>query len=158
VRTLESLGFEPLVRAAVRDGLEAAAILDVDCKVLAVAGALDDNEARALVAIVTSYMRWPQMLTRMLEGELIESQLDQRVIGTAIAARCVFVLVVPPGELHASRVASDKLRFEVERMIGTARADFSGSRPPPVGSGGSSSGPADLPVVEWGLTVRRKPS
>src|SRR5262245_21793150 len=117
VKTLESLSFRPLVRAAVDDGLEAAAWLDVDGKMLALAGAVDSNEAHAIGAVITNCMRSLDLLTRMLDGEMIESALDERVIGIAIAARCVFVVVVPSRQLHASQVASDHLRFRVERMI-----------------------------------------
>jgi hypothetical protein len=156
VKTLESLDFGLLARAAVAHGLEVAAVLDVDGKALAVAGALDDNEARAIAAVVTNCMRSADVLARMLDGELIESTLDQRVVGIGIAARCVFVVVVPDGQLHAAHAGSDSFRFGVERMISRARADFSGLRTQRVDDGGSSSGPAELPVVEWGLTVRRK--
>jgi hypothetical protein len=157
VKTLESLDFGSLVRAAVLDGLAAAAILDVDGKILAITGAVDDNEMHAIAAAITSCMQSADLLARMLDGELIESALDERVIGVGIAARCVFVVVVPTQQLQSDRVASDNFRSRVERVISNARADFSGARPPHIGSGGSSSGPAQLPVIEWGVTVRKKP-
>jgi hypothetical protein len=158
VKTLESLDFRPLVRAAVVDGLEAAAVLDVDGNTLALTGALDGVEARAISAVITSCMRSQGVLARMLDGELIESALEERVIGIGIAARCVFVVAVPNRELNGPQGALNDFRFRVERLISDARADFSGSRSPSVGSGGSSSGPAELPVVEWGVTIPRKPS
>ena len=158
MKTLESLAFESLVRAAVADGLAAAAVLDVDGKTLAVNGAVDDHEVRAIAAAISRCMEDPELLRRMLDGELVESALDERAIGIGIAARCVFVVVVTNHPLQAFRAASDKLHARVERKISEARADFSGSHPPHVGSDGSSSGPAQLPVVEWGITVRRKPS
>jgi hypothetical protein len=158
VKTLESLDFRPLVRAAVADGLEAAAVLDVNGRILAVTGALDGVEARAIAAVITNCMRSPDVLTRMLDGELVESALDVRVIRIGIAARCVFVVVVPSPQLRGPQGASENFRFEVERLISDARRDFSGTRSPRVGSGGSSSGPAELSVVEWGVTIPRKPS
>jgi hypothetical protein len=156
VKTLESLDFLPLAGAAVAHGLDAAAILDVSGKTLAITGALDGNEARVLPAVIARCMRSPDLLTRMLDGELIELALDERMIHIGIAARCVFIIVVPNRQLHGPQVASDNFRLGVERMISEARADFSGARLRHVDSGGSSSGPAELPVVEWGVTVRRK--
>jgi len=158
VKTLESLDFRPLARAAVADGLEAAAVLDVNGNTLALIGALDDVEARAISAVITSCMRSPDVLTRMLDGELVDSSLDERVIGFGIAARCVFVVMVPNRQLNGPQGASENFRFQVDKLISDARADFSGANSPRVGSGGSSSGPAELPVVEWGVTIRRKPS
>jgi hypothetical protein len=158
VQTLESISFWPLVRVAVAEGLEGAAILDVDGKLLAIAGALDDDETHAIAAVITNQMRSPDVLARMLDGELIESTLGDRMIGIGIAARCVFVVIVPSQGSRLSRAASEGLCFQVERLISQARADFSGARPPVSGPGGSSSGPAQLPAVEWGITVRRKPS
>ena len=157
VKTLESLDFESLVRAAVACGLEAAAVLDVDGKSLAAAGVLDETELRAIAAVVANYMRSPDHLTQMLDGEVLESSLDERLIEIAIAARCVFVVTVPSRQLRVLRFASD-FRSAVERVISEARSDFSGARSLQAGSGGSSSGPAQLPLVEWGVTVRRKPN
>jgi hypothetical protein len=150
--TLESLDFRSLARAAVDDGLEAAAVFDVDGKALAVAGALDTIERRAITAVISNFMRSADPLTRMLAGDWIEVELHERMTSIGIAARCVFVVVVPQLQLPA-----DNFRSHVERMIGDARADFSGYRAGPVGSGGSSSGPAELPVVEWTITIPRKP-
>jgi hypothetical protein len=158
VKTLESLDFRPLALAAVADGLEAAAVLDVNGRILALTGAFDGVEAHAIAAVITNCMRSPDVLTRMLDGELVESALDVRVIRIGIAARCVFVVVVPSPQLRGSQGAAENFRFQVERLISDARRDFSGVRTPRAGSGGSSSGPAELPVVEWGVTIPRKPS
>jgi hypothetical protein len=53
----------------------------------------------------------------MLDGELVESALDVRVIRIGIAARCVFVVVVPSPQLCGPQGASESFRFEVERLI-----------------------------------------
>jgi hypothetical protein len=144
------------VRRAVESGLDAAAILDVEGTPFAVAGALDDDEARAIAAVVTRRLRSPDLLGRMLAGEMMTSSLDDREVSIGIASRCVFVVVVLGRNPAVSRLAVDELRSDVERMISEARADVSGSRPPPpTGSGGSSSGPAELPIIELGVTVRR---
>ena len=146
------------MRAAVDTGLEAAAVLDVDGKTLAVSGALDEVEARAIAAVISNCMRSSEVLSRMLDGELVESALDTRVIRIGIATRCVFVVVVPSLQLHGPPGAAENFRFEVERLISKAREDFEGARLLRAGSGGSSSGPAELPLLEWGITIPRKPS
>src|SRR5262245_6883362 len=102
VRSLESLSFPALVHAAVADGLEAAAVLDVDGKMLALAGAIDSNEVHAIAAAITNCNQSLDLLTRMLDGELIESSLDERVVDIGIAARCVFVVVIPSRQRQVS--------------------------------------------------------
>jgi hypothetical protein len=110
-------------------------------KPFAVAGALDDDEARAVAALVTGRLRSPDLLDRMLEGEMLTSSLDDREVSIGITGRCVFVVVVLAPDLDLSR-AVDGLRVEVEQMISSSLANFSGSRPPGApSSGGSSSGP-----------------
>jgi hypothetical protein len=144
------------VQRAVDRGLAAAAVLDVEGKPFAVAGALDDDEARAVAGLVTGRLRSPDLLIRMLEGEMVTSSLDDREVSIGIAGRCVFVVVVLAPDLDLSRIAVDGLRVEVEQMISSSRANFSGSRPPgSPSSGGSSSGPAELQLIEFGVTVPR---
>ena len=93
---------------------------------------------------------------RMLAGEMMTSSLDDREVSIGIAARCVFVVAVLGRDPAAARVV-DQLRCDVEQMVREARAEFTDSRPRPTGgSGGSSSGPAELPVIEIGVTVRRQ--
>jgi hypothetical protein len=199
------------VQRAVDRGLAGAAVLDVDGKPFAVAGALDDDEVRAVAGLVTCRLRSPDLLDRMLEGEMVTSSLDDRrlrspdlldrmlegemvtsslddrEVSIGIAGRCVFVVVVLTPGLNLSRIQSgrsrqrrqrqglalepgldlsslsrmwgivvDDLRVEVEQMISSSRANFSGSRPPGApSSGGSSSGPAELQLIEFGVTVPR---
>jgi hypothetical protein len=148
--------FSLAVQHAVDAGLDAAAILDTEGKPYAVAGAFDDDEARAIAAVVTRRLRSPDLLARMLEGEMVTSSLDDREVSIGIAARCVFIVVIVGRDPAASRAMAEDFRCEVERMVSEARADFSGSRPPvDPGSGGSTSGPAELPLIEIGVTVRR---
>jgi hypothetical protein len=164
VRVLDSAGIPVSglargVQLAVEAGLESAAVLDIDGKPLAVAGALDDDEARAVAAVVTRKLRSPDLLARMLEGEVMSSSLDDREVRIGIAARCVFVVAVVGPDAEASLAAVTELHSDVTRAISEARSDFSGSpRPASPPPGGSSSGPAELPVVEIGVTVPRRPT
>jgi hypothetical protein len=147
------------VRLAVEAGLDAAAILDAKGKPLAVAGALDNDEARAVAAHATRQVRSPELLERLMHGETLTVSLGERQACIGVAASCVFFVVVLPRDQAAmSLVALDELRSDIEEMIRDARSGVPSSLlPPPTNSGGSSSGPAELPVVEIGVTVRRRP-
>jgi hypothetical protein len=94
------------VQRAVDRGLAAAAVLDVDGKPFAVAGALDDDEVRAVAGLVTCRLRSPDLLDRMLEGEMVTSSLDDREVSIGIAGRCVFVVVVLASGVDLSRILS----------------------------------------------------
>jgi hypothetical protein len=146
------------VRLAVEAGLDAAAILDAKGKPLALAGALDRDEARAIAAHATRELRTPDLLERLMQGELLNASLGDRDACIGIVASCVFFVVVFPRDpASTSLVAVDELRSDIARMIEDAKSDVSKSQlPPPPRSGGSSSGPAELPVVEVGITVRRR--
>jgi hypothetical protein len=140
--------------------MEAAAILDSKGKPVAVAGALDDHEARAIAAHAIRLGRTADLLDRMAGGELLMASLGEREARVGIAAGCVFFVVILPRDPAAmSLVAMDEFRSDIEGIVRQAR--FGGPKsqlPPPTNSGGSSSGPAELPVVEVGVTVRRRDS
>jgi hypothetical protein len=136
-------------------GLAAAAIFEVDGKRLAVAGALDNDEVRAIGMMIARPLQDPDPLERMLDGAMLLSPLDDRVVLVGIASRCVFVAAVLHEDTRSQRALAHELLDNVEREISRARAAV---RAPPIsspGGGGSSSGPAELPVIELGITVRR---
>jgi len=89
-------GFNLAVRHAVNAGLDAAAILDANGKPLAVAGALDNDEARAVAAHATRQVRSPELLERLLRGETLTASLGEREARIGIAAKSVFFVVVLP--------------------------------------------------------------
>jgi hypothetical protein len=146
--------------------LAAAAVFDVDGKRLAVAGAVDDDEVRAIGMMIARPLQEPDPLARMLDGTMLLSPLDDRVVLVGIAARCVFVAAVLCEDSESQHLLAHELRAGIELAISIARADFSpgpsgspgsgGSGSGGSGSGGSSSGPAELPVIEIGITVPRK--
>jgi hypothetical protein len=149
-------GLAMTVLVAVEAGLEAVAVLDAKGKPVAVAGALDDDEARALAAAVTHRLRGPDLLGRMLDGEMVDHALGARAVSVGIAARTVFVVVVRGRDRAAADTAIDDLRREVERLVQRTRADMAAAPPRSPGAGGSSSGPAELPLIELGVTVPRR--
>jgi len=148
-------GLDVAVRGAIEAGLHAAAVLTAEGKALAIAG-FDRDEARAFAAFVTNRMRTPDLLQRLLAGELPTWPLGDRDVSIGIAASCVFVVAVHGSDAAAARDAVYRFRNTVEQMVNEAKADVSVSLPPTSGSGGSSSGPAELPVIEIGVTVPRE--
>ena len=152
-------GFTTAVRLAVENGLEAVAILNAEGEALAMTGAFDADQARAISAVATWRVTSPGMIDRMLRGELVTSVLGGREASIGIAAGSVFFVVVFGQDLAAtSLVAVDELRADIEHMLGEASALLAGTSvgaPPSSSSGGSSSGPAELPVIEIGVTVRQ---
>jgi hypothetical protein len=156
--------FAHVARLGVEAGLAAAAILDGNGDALAVAGALDADEARAVAAFVTNQARSENLRARLHAGELLDGNFGERDVRVGIAAECVFIVVVLPNEPAAvSLTAIDDLRRDIEAIVGGIRRQVAGfvppssPPPPPTGSSGSGgSGPAELPVVEYGVTVPRR--
>jgi len=140
---------------SVTRALAAAAIFEVDGRRLAVTGALDDDEVRAIGMMIARPLQEPDPLARMLDGAMLVSPLDERVVLVGIAGRCVFVAAVLHEDSRSQRALANEFRDDIERAISVARAHYPAVRPGSPSSGGSSSGPAGLPVIEIGVTVRR---
>jgi hypothetical protein len=151
--------FALAVWLAVQGGLNAVAILDAKGNPLAVAGALNKDEARAIATHALRQARTTSLRDRMLRGELVAASLGENQAHIGIAARCVFFVVVSPRDpATISLDTVNELRSNIEAIVQHARFGVAKSHRPPTGSGGSSSGPAELPVVEVGVTVRRRNS
>ena len=142
-----------LVRA-VEQGLAGAALVDRDGHVVARAGSIDQDEAMPLAALVMYRLKSHDLSTRMFSGEILTLSLDARNISVAVAKRQLFLVAVlgdsTPPELLA------ELRNEVEALLASDRDDMTEAPPWSRGGGGSSgSGPAELPLIELGVTVGR---
>jgi hypothetical protein len=153
---VSSAVFAMMVKRAVGNGLAAAAILRRTGTTIAVAGALAEDEVRPIAGVVTRRLKSKDLALRMLAGEMVAFSLDDREISFGIAGRRVFVVAVLAAATDASRDLASALRHDVEQVIRGLWADVTGAPPWARGSGGSSSGPAGLPVIEIGLTVRRE--
>jgi hypothetical protein len=151
VKTLE---LSVLVERAVADGLAAAAVANRFGQTLALAGALDSDEVRPIAGLVTHRLKSEGIGRRLFAGQMVEFSLDERNVSIGIAAQFVFVVVVFAEVTEASRERARTLRREVEQVL--AGTDLVGAPPWARGGGGSSSGPAVLPVIEIGLTVPRR--
>lgn len=135
----------PALIHALDDGVGGVAVLKPNGDPIAIGGWLERSEVRGLAALA-SKQGPPDLLDRLFRGEIATAS-DGRTIYLAIAARCVFVLVVADVLSPDSHKATAlRLRDEIESAI-QARRDAvqipSGWRPPPTSSGGSGSPPAE---------------
>jgi hypothetical protein len=71
-----------------------------------------------------------------------------------VAKRQLFVVAILGASTPATLARVRELRDDVERMLADATAEV--APPWTGGTGGSGSGPAELPLVEFGLTVSRE--
>ncbi len=137
---------------AVAGGLIATALVHRYGKVLALAGALDADEVWSLVTRVMQKI--PAAPERLGQGEILSSALDRRNIAIADAARGLLVVGVLASAAQIPIVG--RLRDEIAVRFGGQRAVITDLPWSHGGSdGGSGSGPAELPVIEYGVTVRR---
>lgn len=139
-----------MVRGATHEGALAALVLDRDGRVVARAGELTDEDVLAIRGVAVVGLRGASLVHKLLDGDHHVFPLDAREAAVAVAARCVFVVVVYLRDTRgAAQVALVRLQQlaagEVQRLIGT---------PPPTGpaDGGAASGPAQLQLVELGVS------
>lgn len=152
-----------LVERAIEQGLVAAALIEGDGTVVAGAGAITRDELLPIVAFVLERSEGDDIGSRLLAGEIISCTLDARDIAVGIAARQIIVVAVLKvdelpqllGLTSPEQLALvEALRDDVARIV-VARNSQGAAPPPPNATGGSGSGPADLQLVEFGITVRR---
>ncbi len=147
------LHFTKAVIRAVEDGLVAAALVDRDGNSVALAGAIAEEEAMPLAALVMYRLKSVDLASRLFAGEVLSLALDDRDVAVAVARRQLFVVAVLGDPASAALVRA--LRDDVARMLSDASDDV--APPSPWGGGGQSgSGPAQLPLIELGITVRRE--
>ena len=139
---------------AVEDGLSAVALVDRDGNTIGLAGAIADDEAMPLAALVMYRLKSDDLASRLFGGEIVSLTLDDREVAVGIARRQLFVVAVLEASTPAMIALVRELRDDVARMLSTNEVE-----PPPPwsgGRGGSGSGPAELPLIELGITVRRE--
>jgi predicted regulator of Ras-like GTPase activity (Roadblock/LC7/MglB family) len=143
--------FEEAVQRAVERGLQGAALIDRDGKVIASAGVLDHYESQQLAAFVARNLKGEALAERVFTGELVPFDFDGRDALLGVAARCLFVVAIAP---RARRHAAEHLHKVVTGIV-SVLLERAGSLPPAGSPPGSPSGPAQLPLIELGITVRR---
>jgi hypothetical protein len=140
---------------AVEDGLIAAALVDRDGKTIGLAGAITEEEAMPLAALAMFMYRLKRddLAPRLFAGEILSITLDDRDVAVGIAKRQLFVVAV----LAASTEAQLELVADLRDLVASRLCEEDSATAPRSGSaGGSGSGPAELPLIEYGITVRRE--
>ena len=108
-----------------------------------------------LAALVLYRLKSDDLASRLLAGEILALTLDDRDVAVGIAKRQLFVVAVIGAATSATLAVVRELRDDVERML--ASDDVTAPAPPwTAGGGGSGSGPAELPLIELGITVGRE--
>jgi hypothetical protein len=142
--------FADPLRQAVESGLLAAALVDRNGKTVDLAGEITEDEAMPLAALVMYRLKSDDLADRLFAGEVISLALDDRDVAVAIARRQLFVVAILGTAAQLATV--EELRDVVARSLTSEPPNA----PRGTGSGGSGSGPAELPVIELGITVRRE--
>jgi hypothetical protein len=147
--------FSGLLTRAVEDGLVAAALVDRDGNTVGLAGAITEEEAMPLAALVLYRLKSDDLASRLFAGEIVSLTLDDRDVAVAVAKRQLFVVAVIGAATTATLALVRELRDDVGGML---TSDQVASPPPWTGSsgGGSGSGPAELQLIEFGISVRRE--
>jgi predicted regulator of Ras-like GTPase activity (Roadblock/LC7/MglB family) len=146
--------FNELLQRAVENGVKAVALVDRDGVVVARAGEISAEEAMPLAALVMYRLKAADLASRLFAGETISVTLDDRDVAVAVAKRQLFIVAVLEAATDDWLALVRDVRDDVERMLTDATADIE-MLPPWGGSGGSGSGPAELPLIELGITVSR---
>jgi hypothetical protein len=147
--------FSWVLERAVDDGLAAAALVERHGATVGLAGAIAEEEAMPLAALVMHRLASDDLAARLFAGEVVALALDDREVAVAIAKRQLFVVAVLGTGATASQLERVReLRDAVARML--ADDDAITATPWGGGGGGSGGGPAQLSLVEYGLTVRRE--
>ena len=137
-----------IVASAIDEALVGAALVTRSGRVVARAGAIDEDEAAPLVAVVMYRLKRDDLAARLFAGEVLTLALDGRDVALAVARRQLFVVAVLAA---ATPDAVESLRSRVAAALAEADTPIPSSG----GAGGSGSGPAELPLVEYGVTVPR---
>ncbi len=146
--------FSIVLGQAIHDGLAAAALVDRDGKAIGLAGAISEEEAMPLAALVMYGLKSDDLAARLLTGEVVSLALDERDVAVCIAKRQLFVVAVLSSATPAMLERVGQLRDDIAGMLQTNEPDVPLSWQG--GSGSGSSGPAQLPLIEFGITVRRE--
>jgi hypothetical protein len=146
--------FETRLIRAVKDGLVAVALVDREGVTISCIGAIGEEEAMPLAAYVMDRLRTDDLTSRLFEGEILTLALDDRAVAVGVAGRQLFVVAVLGDWTAATQALVRELRDDIDGML--PEPDFGVDAAPWARAGGSTSGPAELPLIEHGITVRRE--
>lgn len=144
-----------LMKAAAKE-LTGFALVDRLGHVAGLAGAVSEEEAMPLAALVMYRLKSDDLAERLFKGEVISLMLDERAVAVAIAKRQLFVVAVHSECTPELRQRTRVIRDCVEQMLSGAEPSAS---PPFLGGGGGGGGagpaPAESQLIEFGVTVPR---
>jgi len=146
--------FHRLLMRSVGDELTAAALVDRRGDAVCLAGGISENEAMPLAALVMYRLNSDNLAERLFTGEVISLMLDDRAVAVATAKRQLFVVALLRECTASVLERVGELRDGVAKML----QEHDPGEPPPVSGGargGSGSTPAELRLVEFGITVPR---
>jgi hypothetical protein len=132
----------------------ALALLDRNGNTVALAGSIAEEEAMPLAAIVLHELKGDELAARLFEGEVLSARLGDRAVAVAVARRQLFVVAVLPA---ISPAALERVRAIRDRVAAMLADETDEDIPPPRtgGGGGGGAGPAELPLIELGVTAKR---
>jgi hypothetical protein len=147
--------FSGVMGRAVAAGLVGAALVDKDGTTISLVGELSDEEAMPIAALVLYRCKTDGIAARLFAGEVFVYSADERHFAVGVARRQLFVVAELPARTTAFIDLVHDLRDQVAGLLPAAKdvdipPTWGGSGP-----GGSGGGPAELPLIELGITVPR---
>jgi hypothetical protein len=147
--------FAAALSEAMEGGLLGAAIFDRDGEVVSSDGAIENDEAKPLASAVMYELRSPDLASRLFAGEIISTTIDGREVVVAVASRQLFVVAILKSSTLVGLMAVRALRDAVALQL--PEPELPGPFDPRGGGGGApGQGPAELQLVEYGLTAWRE--
>lgn len=137
------------LQRAIKRGLVGAAVIDRDGYVVDRAGAAADDQRSSLAELLAHLESQHALSVQLFAGELVVLSLghDELVVAVVRAGHELFVVAVLTDSTPATLDSVRALRDRVLNVM------FGGAHEP-----GTPSGPAQLQLVELGVTVPRKPA
>lgn len=144
--------FRAVLANVIDDRVVGVALVDREGRTVGREGEIAED-AMPLVALVLYRLKTPDLSTRLFAGEVLTFDLDGSAVAVAVAKKQLFVVAMLKEATLSSVACVDQLRDSVSRMLYQDTPETT----PELwgGGGGSGSGPAQLPVIEWGVTVPR---
>jgi hypothetical protein len=143
-----------LLARAMADGLVAATLVTRNGETVGLTGAITEEEATALAALVMQRLKSDELASRLDAGEIVSLALDDREVAVGIFKRAVLVTAVLSASTPAQLELVRELRYALGRML-PGTSEEPAAPPSSGGTSGSGSGPAELPLIEFGITVAR---
>ena len=141
------VSLDSAIADAVHRGLAAAVLVDHWGKVVSCAGDIEEDDLCILAHVLMS-LSGDERTRRLFAGELLAFPLDERETFVGVAGRRLFVVAI--ADIGASpsdaKMQAQVLLDDVVRVLEIDRP----TAPPPAGSDGSMSGPANLTLSRPG--------